>query len=351
MNQNHFQEHILFGPYRALLRALLLRRSTSVDSFLRQFSINPAIHTSADVYVHRSNLDHLWKIAASVSLQTPLLVCDAAQLFQFRDLGERGWLFQSAPDFERALFVLKNFFTALDFEVHELDDHIYFRWTPHEQKTPLMPVYFLAICLNSLLSQGLSASTVKRIILPAWTLPQNPQHLQLLQERFCATYSLMAEFSGLTAELHFEHSIKNLTFQTADESVFTFFIQRCRLQKSSSLANNTNQVQKKSELGQKIKGLMLSNLANAHYGATKIAADLGISHRTLERSLNKDKLSLRELRQSLQCETAIEMLNMGIRAKEVATRIGFSDVAAFSRAFRSWTGLNPSHLKRRENDT
>jgi AraC-like DNA-binding protein len=50
-------------------------------------------------------------------------------------------------------------------------------------------------------------------------------------------------------------------------------------------------------------------------------------------------------------KTAKEMLSMGVRAKEVAAKVGFEDVTAFSRAFHKWTGISPSHFKKkRSND-
>jgi AraC-like DNA-binding protein len=45
---------------------------------------------------------------------------------------------------------------------------------------------------------------------------------------------------------------------------------------------------------------------------------------------------------------AIELLaTTGLTVAEVARRLGYSEVAAFSRAFRFWTGAPPSTYRRR----
>ena len=75
-----------------------------------------------------------------------------------------------------------------------------------------------------------------------------------------------------------------------------------------------------------------------------------MSVRTLERTLAREGISLRQLKQQLQRETAEEMLKMGVRAKEVASQVGFADVASFSRAFNRWTGLTPSQFRRQKKD-
>ncbi|MCY1542079.1 putative HTH-type transcriptional regulator [compost metagenome] len=69
------------------------------------------------------------------------------------------------------------------------------------------------------------------------------------------------------------------------------------------------------------------------------AREFGVSPRTLARQLQKDGYSYRHLTEELRKELAQSWLRSAdMTAKEVSYRLGFSDVGAFRRAFKSWTG-------------
>jgi AraC-like DNA-binding protein len=74
-----------------------------------------------------------------------------------------------------------------------------------------------------------------------------------------------------------------------------------------------------------------------------VARLLGLAPRTLSRRLDAEGTSYGELRQQVRFARAKELLhNPQLQLAEVADRLGFSDPAAFSRAFRKWSGLAPS---------
>ncbi|QUD88094.1 AraC family transcriptional regulator [Phenylobacterium montanum] len=73
-----------------------------------------------------------------------------------------------------------------------------------------------------------------------------------------------------------------------------------------------------------------------------IARDLGMSRQTLFRRLKAEGVTFEKLLDDLRRRLALHYLN-GRRASvnEVAYLVGFSDPAAFSRAFKRWTGASP----------
>ncbi|MCV7260427.1 AraC family transcriptional regulator [Mycobacterium shimoidei] len=77
--------------------------------------------------------------------------------------------------------------------------------------------------------------------------------------------------------------------------------------------------------------------------ADQVAARLSISTQTLRRRLRDEHTSIRQIRESILRDTAIASL---VRGEETVTalarRLGFSEPSAFTRAFRRWTGSNPS---------
>jgi AraC-like DNA-binding protein len=74
---------------------------------------------------------------------------------------------------------------------------------------------------------------------------------------------------------------------------------------------------------------------------TTIAAQLGISARTLRRHLEQEGTSLRVLLDDVRRERADELLAAGTPVKEIAFGLGFSEPSAFSRAYKRWTGKPP----------
>ncbi len=73
-----------------------------------------------------------------------------------------------------------------------------------------------------------------------------------------------------------------------------------------------------------------------------IAFSLGLHVRTLQRRLGRQDVAFRELLDICRRRRAIS--EVGAREHDLATiaaRLGYSDAAHFSRAFRRWTGLSP----------
>jgi AraC-like DNA-binding protein len=74
-----------------------------------------------------------------------------------------------------------------------------------------------------------------------------------------------------------------------------------------------------------------------------IAARLNVSIRTLNRRLNNEGSSFRDLRSAVLREWAERYLKeSGYSVEAIAATLGYGDVANFRRAFRGWTGLSPS---------
>lgn len=76
------------------------------------------------------------------------------------------------------------------------------------------------------------------------------------------------------------------------------------------------------------------------------ARDLGLSPRTLRRQLMQQQHSYRELATRYRLEQAMALLKTGtVAAKQISEHAGFSDVNAFRRAFKAWTGQTLSKYR------
>jgi AraC-like DNA-binding protein len=79
---------------------------------------------------------------------------------------------------------------------------------------------------------------------------------------------------------------------------------------------------------------------------SKVAAELRMSERTLNRRLNDAGTQFRSLLDDVRRERAQYLLhNSGLGISDIAQRLGFGDATAFGRAFRRWFGVSPSQFR------
>jgi AraC-like DNA-binding protein len=78
-----------------------------------------------------------------------------------------------------------------------------------------------------------------------------------------------------------------------------------------------------------------------------LAKRLGVSERTLQRRLHEEGTSLQALTEDVRHELSLEYLrDPSLSVGEVGGRLGYSSLAAFSRAFRRWRGVSPAAHRR-----
>jgi len=80
--------------------------------------------------------------------------------------------------------------------------------------------------------------------------------------------------------------------------------------------------------------------------AVDLAADLFMSVSTLQRRLNEEGQSYQRLKDSVRSSLAVKWLaDEHYTFVDIASALGFADVSSFYKAFRKWTGTQPSHYR------
>jgi AraC-like DNA-binding protein len=99
----------------------------------------------------------------------------------------------------------------------------------------------------------------------------------------------------------------------------------------------------KASMALRVEALLAPMLASGEVGAAAVAAGLGLSRQTLYRKLKAEGATFVGVLEALRRKLAIHYLReKKLPAKETGYRLGFSDPAAFSRAFKRWTGSSPT---------
>ena len=80
----------------------------------------------------------------------------------------------------------------------------------------------------------------------------------------------------------------------------------------------------------------------------RVAQNLQMTPRSLRRHLQAEDCSFRDLRNEIRCHYADRYLgDTRMPLSTIAYKLGFSDQASFTRAYRSWTGRTPGQTRRR----
>jgi AraC-like DNA-binding protein len=96
-----------------------------------------------------------------------------------------------------------------------------------------------------------------------------------------------------------------------------------------------------------VRGSLLRELPQGNPTAARVAHQLHMSQRTLERRLSSEGTTFKSLLDDLRRRLALEYVSSGSFAlSEIAFLLGFSQQGAFHRAFKRWTAQTPLEYRR-----
>src|SRR5690606_7152107 len=102
----------------------------------------------------------------------------------------------------------------------------------------------------------------------------------------------------------------------------------------------------RDSLSQKVKRLVSKHLSKGELDAEMVADWMHMSRPTLYRKLKQEGQSVEALVEEVRKEKALRYLREGRYAlSEIAFLLGFSELSAFSRAFKRWTGESPANYR------
>jgi len=96
------------------------------------------------------------------------------------------------------------------------------------------------------------------------------------------------------------------------------------------------------------RAALLDHLASGAMSEQAMARELHMSRRSLQRKLAEAGTTYQRLADDTRRDLALRYMEEGARtATDVTFLLGFSDLSAFTRAFRRWTGVSPTRYRAR----
>ena len=143
-----------------------------------------------------------------------------------------------------------------------------------------------------------------------------------------------ATYDATDNEVEFPAHVLVKSLRGANEYLFRYF---------------DRQLEERTEGASRLRHSVMRDIAaKLHEGspsAAVIAKSIGCSARTLQRKLLSEGTSLRELIDEVRQARAMSLLGTEISLTEVAFLLGYAEMTNFSRAFRRWTGRNPTEWR------
>jgi len=160
-----------------------------------------------------------------------------------------------------------------------------------------------------------------------------PPHSALYE----AVFGCQLEFDAPCHEIIFNKDCLNLPILTANEQLRAIKIQQCQ------------QALRKWEGRFSIKEQVNVILAETYPNfptLDKTAEQLNTSRSCLYRKLQSNRTSYQSLINDFKRDQSINLLrSTPLTVSEIAEKLGFSDASSFRRAFKSWTGVQPSSIR------
>jgi AraC-like DNA-binding protein len=273
-----------------------------------------------------------WQLLATLTEKTHIGL-EAGQYYRPADLHALGITFLASANLLEALHRLDRYETVLnsnvDFDVLEEGRTIRFVCTSLD--IPWGATRIVEDLRNSVIVD-LSREGIGEKITPVevgFTYPQ-PVYLKPYRQLFDCPIKFSTERSYVSFTK--QDATRPFTARNADLA-----------RGNDAILDGLLQTLPDQNLVSRVKQIIAKSLPSGTPTEAAIAKSIYTSPRTLHRRLAEEQTSFREVMTEVRQELAEGYLqDKSIPITEISYLIGFSDVSAFSRAFKRWTGISPA---------
>ena len=97
-----------------------------------------------------------------------------------------------------------------------------------------------------------------------------------------------------------------------------------------------------TKMTHQVRRAIVRELTSGKVSATDVARELALAPRTLQRKLQEEGTTYKDVLDEVRKQLAQRYLKSGKKLGEVTYLTGFANQSAFSRAYKGWTGRSPS---------
>lgn len=102
----------------------------------------------------------------------------------------------------------------------------------------------------------------------------------------------------------------------------------------------------RASLSVRVSSLISAQLARGKVGVEVVASQLHMSRYTLHKKLKREGLTFARLLEEVRRQQALSYMQDKTKPLvEIAEQLGFSELSAFSRAFKRWMGTSPAEYR------
>lgn len=254
-----------------------------------------------------------------------------------RDAGLIGYVGLASPDLRAALVGLSRlhrvFSDAVDIDISRLaagEVAWAFRGDPARPRRQMQE--FSAGNILAFLRRA----TGRRLVPRGVTLPQAAGGMP---EAAAALFGCPVVQDGAWVRLALEPEAMRLPLVTADGRLLAILQTHAR----EVLAR---MAPRRAPLSERVVRALLDGLAQGGARQEVVAAELGMSVRSLSRRLAAEGTSFARLLDDLRRDLALAHLSAGMEVTQVAFLLGYAEPSSLAHACRRWTGQSPSAWRR-----
>ncbi len=143
---------------------------------------------------------------------------------------------------------------------------------------------------------------------------------------------------GARPVISFDREDAELPFVTANEAMWKTF--------EPTLRERLSELDESATTADRVRAALLELLPAGNSSVEAVSQRLGTSKRTLQRKLSQETQSFQEVLNDTREDLARHYLkNTRLTGAEISFLLGFEDPNSFFRAFHSWTGETPKHVR------
>jgi AraC-like DNA-binding protein len=189
--------------------------------------------------------------------------------------------------------------------------------------------------IAQVLLQGRAITNAPYVPRHVWFAHAAPADLAPLRA-LCGTDAIT--FGAGTNGIEFDRAVLEIPLATSDPPLLSLLEQVAE-----------RQVQRRAgrrRLLGDVEARIRDQLAGGELSLEAVAAAMKLSRRTLQRHLAEEGVSFQQLTDGVRRELACRWLHKGERPLgEVAFLLGYTEMSAFFRAFKRWTGTTPTEYR------